>query len=68
MPELANFEVRDVHLLIDFSLEELKKVEKALNTCELTAIRPEEKEAANYLQNEFYPYIAELIKRFTNEG
>jgi len=68
MPSLVNFETRDIHLLLDFSLEELKKIETALNNCEITAIRPKEKEASKYLKDEFYPYIAEMIERFTNEG
>ena len=58
---------RDVHLITDFSLSDLKKLLLILDnmTFKFDGSISEHVEAKEYLENVFYPTVCEAVKEYT---
>jgi hypothetical protein len=64
MPAIVSVQPRDIYFLVEFSLEEMKKLKKVMD---LTSISfdgtiQEEKDAAEYFSGKFYDFIKESLK------
>lgn len=55
---------KDVHAIVEHSLEDLEKIMLALDNAQLNYSdgNPDIKEAAEHVKNEFYPQLIEIIK------
>jgi hypothetical protein len=62
--KLLQTQVKEVHLIFEVPFSELEKIGTALSKgkFEYDGNNIEEKEAVNYLTNEFYPFIMELLE------
>ena len=60
---------RDVYALCEFSRTDLQKLEKALSLVEVkfNSEIQQEKEASDYLVNDFYPKIQQELKQIEEE-
>ncbi len=64
MPGFLSIQNRDIYSLVEFSLEEVRKLNKAMNLMEIKfdGTKEEEKEAEKYFTKEFFPFFQELLK------
>ena len=62
MPSLINIVPKDLYFIVEFRLEELKKIKTALDNCTMASDSPEEKDAIEYTSKEFYSFICDLIE------
>jgi len=66
---VLNIEFRDIHVTLEFSLKQLQYLRDLLNHADISydgEEEPEMKEAVNYLENQFHPFLVQVIK--DNEG
>jgi|GEM_PF-1908643 len=64
MPKVIDVRPKDVYATVEFSIAELAKLRKALDlsTINYDGKTPEEKEAVEYLQDVFYPFIDHFLE------
>ena len=69
MPKVTNFEHKDIHLTVDFSLEEIKYLQQIFDHCSVEydgEKEPEMKLADSYLQDVLYPFIEQIVEKFSS--
>ena len=64
LPEVKGVYPKDVCVVLEVRLSDLKKLRESLDMCEINKLKvtTEQLEAARYLQEDFYPFLAQLIK------
>lgn len=65
MPEIKEIQIRDVHVTFSMSLEELKRVHRAISLAEIDIRKeddPRNAPAVEYLMKTFWPFIDDLVK------
>jgi hypothetical protein len=67
--KLLAVEAREVVIILEETLPNLKKLKLAMDITELNydPNNKEESEAAKFLTSEFYPYISNLLKELEKE-
>lgn len=70
MPSVVNVQPRDIYVLIEFSLGEIKKIVKMMDLIQLNydGTKKEDVEAQKYLIDEFYPFFKQMKKDLLNES
>ena len=68
MAEVIEVKPKGIYVKIEFSLEELIKLKKAFDHCEITVDlnNPEEKDFHNYFVKEHSPLITQIVEDLTN--
>jgi len=62
MPRIVNIVPKDIYLLIEFRLDEFKKIKLAMDRSKVNASNDEEKQAMDYFSKEFYTFICDAIE------
>ena len=64
MPEVIEIRPKGIYVKVEYSLEELQILVKAMDMIEVRANlkNPEEKEAHDYFTGEFYPFTAKIVE------
>jgi len=62
---IVNIEYRDVYVTLDFSLKQLKHLRDLFNHADISydgENEPEMKEAVDFLNNQFHPFLVQVVK------
>lgn len=67
--KLLGIETKQVVMILEVPLEEMRKLHQALNITQLNVDRsnPDDIAAAEYLTNEFAPYIGKILNELGKE-
>jgi hypothetical protein len=70
MAKVLNVYPKDVYATIEFSMDQLKKIRTFMDKSHMDFRRDvaEEAGAARYVQEEFYPMLADVIDSFESGG
>lgn len=68
MPKVVDIVPKDLHVLLDISVKELKKLKMALALAHIdfNSELEGEAEAADYVSNTFCPFIIDLLEEIKN--
>jgi len=69
--KILKIEARDIHVTFEMSATELRQLRDAIGISELKYNSEEEPQlalAAKFLENEFYPFIHELVEDLARDG
>ncbi|MFW6364429.1 MAG: hypothetical protein ACOCZ4_00340 [Bacteroidota bacterium] len=66
MPNLIAAEPRDIFFVLDLSLQEIIKLDKAMSmiTIDFDGNKKEEQEAKDYFIENFYPFIKKIAEQY----
>ena len=62
MPRIVNIVPKDIYFLMEFRLDELKKIKLAMDKSKINASNDEEKQAMDYFSKDFYTFICDAIE------
>jgi len=64
--KMVGVEKRDIYFLMEFSLEDIKKLLIALNHCQIDYDSSDEEinEAVNFLKGKFHPYFDAIANEY----
>lgn len=70
MIQLIDVVPKDIHIVFEMKLSDVFKLKKALELAvvDFDGTKEEEKEAADYLQDHFYPSLMEVLNQIRNSG
>jgi hypothetical protein len=67
---IVDIQHKDIHMLVDFSLRELRMLRDLFGCAEInynSEEDPEMVEAVNYLEKYFYPFLDKMVKDYSGE-
>lgn len=70
MPGFVSIQPRDVYALVEFSYDEVKKIDKVMDLIEIKVdgTNEEEKQAQEYFVKRLYPFFVKLKKEMENNA
>ncbi len=60
--KLVKVEPRDIAVIIEFSEQEIRKLERFLSQADIAYTNPELEDAAVFVTNQFYPNLQTILK------
>lgn len=70
MPGFVSVQARDIYALVEFSYEEIKKIDKVMDMIEIHVDKTEQEEveAEEYFVKSFYPFFEKLKKEMEDNA
>ena len=69
MPEVVDIVPKDIHVLVEIKVSELKLLKQAMDMCQVNMVQGDDAiKAEQYFTKEFYPFVDKLLKKLEGEA